>query len=80
MERRQGRQGYNATEATHETTLSSLLTNHICGVLKMSEETIIEDDMGEMADQANSAKQMLDNNSFNAAFDALNNSFHTVRF
>lgn len=40
----------------------------------MNEETIIEDDMGEMADQANSAKQMLDNNSFNAAFDALNNS------
>ena len=40
----------------------------------MSNETIIEDNLGEMAEQADSATQMLDNNSFNAAFDALNSS------
>ena len=40
----------------------------------MTNETVIEDNMVEMAEQAASAKQMLDNNSFNAAFDALNSS------
>ena len=45
-------------------------TNHICGVIKW----VIEDNLGEMAEQADSATQMLDNNSFNAAFDALNSS------
>jgi len=40
----------------------------------MSESNVLEDNMGEMAEQADSAKQMLDNNSFNAAFDALNSS------
>jgi|TARA_R110000744_G_scaffold36268_4_gene83867 hypothetical protein len=40
----------------------------------MTNETVIEDNMGEMAAQASSAQQMLDNNSFNKAFDALNSS------
>ena len=40
----------------------------------MNNETVIEDNLGEMAEQADSATQILDNNSFNAAFDALNSS------